>query len=325
MKMRGLYLEDGTIAFRSDLPLPQPGAGEALLRVSLAGICNTDLELLRGYYPFRGVPGHEFVGVVVDCDSSDWLNQRVVAEINIGCGVCDMCRRGMPTHCRQRAALGIHGRDGALAEYVVAPLANLHVAPAGVSDRAAVFTEPLAAALEVTRQVHVRPDDTVVVLGDGKLGLLVAQAVALSACRLIAIGRHPEKLAILARRGIETRQDSASVAATVDVAVEADVVIECTGSPAGLSEALKLVRPRGVVVLKSTYAGAPQVNMSQIVVDEIEIIGSRCGPFEPALRLLDQGLVDVEPLIDSTFSLEEGVAGFGRAAERGVLKVLVRP
>ena len=170
--MRGMYLQEAQLTFRGNLSRPQPRAGEALVRVSLAGICNTDLELSRGYYPFRGVPGHEFVGVVVECDAPEWLNQRVVAEINVGCGVCDMCRRGVPMHCRERAALGIHALDGALAEYVVAPVSNLQLVPAGVSDQAAVFTEPLAAALAVTQQVHIRPADTVIVLGDGKLGTL---------------------------------------------------------------------------------------------------------------------------------------------------------
>ena len=317
--MRGLDIQEEKLTFRSDLPRPRPRAGEALVQVSLAGICNTDLELLRGYYPFCGVPGHEFVGMVVECDAPEWLNQRVVAEINVGCGACDMCRQGMPMHCRERAALGIHALDGALAEYVVAPVANLQLVPAGVSDQAAVFTEPLAAALAVTQQVHIRSDDTVIVLGDGKLGLLIAQVMALSGCRLVAVGHHSEKLAILERRGIETRQDSGEFVGV------ADVVIECTGNQSGLEDALRLIRPRGVLVLKSTYAGAPQVNMSQMVVDEIQMVGSRCGPFEPALRLLDHGLVDVESLIDSTFALEAGVEAFGRAVERGALKVLVRP
>ena len=317
--MRGLFLEKGKVEFRDDLPRPQPGAGEALLRVTLAGICNTDLELLRGYYPFQGIPGHEFVGTVVESDDPDWMDQRVVGDINVECGECDMCRRGMPTHCRSRLAVGIHGRDGAMAEYMTLPVSNLHRVPDAVEDEAAVFTEPLAAALEILEQVHVKPSDLVVVLGDGKLGLLVAQAVSLSGCRLIAIGHHAEKLAILKRHGIRTQADGMSLWGF------ADVVIECTGSQSGFEDALRLIRPRGQIVLKSTYAGQATVDMSRVVVDEVQLVGSRCGPFEPALQLLARGLVDVKSLIDSTYTLDDGVSAFQRAGERGSLKVLLRP
>jgi len=317
--MRGLFLEKGRVALRDDLPLPRRETGEALLRIALAGICNTDLELLRGYYPFRGIPGHEFVGTVVESDDPGWVGQRVVGDINVTCGKCDMCRRGMPTHCRSRLAVGIHGRDGAMAEYMTLPASNLHRVPDAVQDEAAVFTEPLAAALEIVEGVHIKPSDLVVVLGDGKLGLLVAQAIALSGCRLIAVGRHPEKLAILERRAIRTQADGAALWEL------ADVVIECTGSQSGFEDALRLIRPRGQIVLKSTYAGQATVDMSRVVVDEVHLVGSRCGPFEPALRLLTRGLIDVKSLIDSTYTLDDGVSAFQRAGERGSLKVLVRP
>ena len=317
--MRGLFLEEGRVTLRDDLPLPQRETGEALLRIALAGICNTDLELLRGYYPFRGIPGHEFVGTVVESDDPGWVGQRVVGDINVTCGKCDMCRRGMAAHCRSRLAVGIHGCDGAMAEYMTLPASNLHRVPDAVEDEAAVFTEPLAAALEILEGVHIKPSDLVVVLGDGKLGLLVAQAIALSGCRLIAIGHHPEKLAILERRAIRTQADGAALWKL------ADVVIECTGSQSGFEDALRLIRPRGQIVLKSTYAGQATVDMSRVVVDEVHLVGSRCGPFEPALQMLARGLVDVKSLIDSTYTLDDGVSAFQRAGKRGSLKVLVRP
>lgn len=317
--MRGLWLEAGRISYRDDLPLPQRQPDEVLIRVSLAGICNTDLELQRGYYPFTGVPGHEFVGVVVESETAGRLRQRAVAEINVPCGACDMCRRNMSSHCRHRTTFGIHGRNGTLAEFVAAPTTNLHPVPEGVPDEEAVFVEPLAAAFEVLEQVHIRSDDLVVVLGDGKLGLLIAQVVALCSGRVVAIGHHREKLDILRRRGIDTRMNGETLAG------QADVVVECTGRQSGLDDALRLLRPRGQLVLKSTYAGLAQVDMSRLVVNEIQLVGSRCGPFEPALRALARGLVDVRSLIDSFYGLDAGEEAFLRAGARGALKVLLRP
>jgi threonine dehydrogenase-like Zn-dependent dehydrogenase len=315
--MRALWLEDRQIRFRDDVPRPVPGPGEARIRVRLAGICNTDLELVRGYYPFAGVPGHEFVGEVEEASSApEWVGRRVVGEINAACGRCEACARGERTHCERRTVLGIKGRDGALAEHLVLPVQNLHAVPDAVPDDVAVFTEPLAAALRVTEQVPLSPELRVVVLGDGKLAQLVAQALA-ARCALLVIGRHPEKLGHLARRGIAT-----SVGPPKGLR-PADVVVECTGQPGGFALARQLVRPRGTIVLKSTYHGDTTLNLSSVVVDEVSLIGSRCGPFAPALGLLSAGSVDVASLVHARFPLVRAEDAFVEAARPGVLKVLV--
>ena len=299
----------------SDYPRPVPGPGEALIRVRLAGICATDLELLRGYKGFRGVLGHEFVGAVVACADEAWIGRRVVGEINVGCGECGFCRGNIPTQCPARTVIGILGRDGAFAEYLTLPLVNLHPVPDSMPDNVAVFTEPLAAALQVSNLVHIRPDDRVGVVGDGKLGLLVAQALAATGAEVTVIGRHPEKLARAAGWGLRTgRPDS-----------KLDLVVECTGAPGGLDTALELVRPRGTIVLKSTYHGSAPVDMTQVVVDEIRLVGSRCGPFPPALWLLESGRVDVLSLIEACYPLAEGLTALKRAGRRGALKVLIQP
>jgi threonine dehydrogenase-like Zn-dependent dehydrogenase len=316
--MRGLWLEGGTLRLRDDLPRPEPGPGEARVRVAIAGICNTDLELVRGYYPFTGIPGHEFVGRVETASGAEeWVGRRVVGEINASCGTCAACMAGRRTHCERRTVLGIRGRDGAFAECLTLPLANLHEVPAGVPDESAVFAEPLAAALEIQEQVAIGPGDRVVVVGDGKLGNLVAQTLALTACALTVIGRHPAKLALLAARGIAT-----ALAGDVPRG-EADVVVECTGNAEGLDLARVAVRPRGTIVLKSTYRGSASVDMSRVVVDEITLVGSRCGPFPPALALLAGGRVNVRPLVHARFPLHEAVAAFTEAARPGVMKALV--
>jgi alcohol dehydrogenase len=318
--MRALYL-DKTLTLREDYPAPIPPPGEALVRVRLAGVCNTDLELARGYRSFRGVPGHEFVGEVVRCESApEWIGQRVVGEINAACGVCETCRANRPTHCPHRTTLGIAGRDGAFAEYLCLPVVNLHRVPDSVSDKAAVFAEPLAAACEITQAVHVRPTDRVVVLGDGKLGLLCAQVLQLTGCDLLVIGHHLESLGILAQQGIRTTQDLTGLP---DLSGLYDIVVEATGTPEAFAMARQLVRPRGTIVLKSTYHGAVEANLTMVVVDEVTLVGSRCGPFEPALRLLEQKLVDVTPLIQARYSLADGLAAFERAGQRGTLKVLI--
>ncbi len=316
--MRALYLEGGQIHLRTDYPTPEPPPGEALVRVLKAGICNTDLELLRGYLDFRGVPGHEFVGRVVRCDDDPaWVGRRVVGEINAACGTCETCRAGRPTHCPNRTTLGIAGRDGAFADYLTLPTVNLHAVPDEVSDDEAVFVEPLAAALEITDQAHIRPTDRVIVVGDGKLGLLCAQVLALTGCDLLVIGRHREKLDLLARRGIPVALEGEGPFG------QADVVVEATGHPGGFQTARKLVRPRGRLVLKSTYHGLLETNMTMVVVDEVTLQGSRCGPFAPALRLLRQRLVEVAPLIQARYPLTEGRVAFERAATKGTLKVLI--
>lgn len=309
----------GQLRLALDYADPQPPTGEVRIRTSLTGICNTDLEIVRGYAGFYGVLGHEFVGVVDQAEDPSLVGRRVVGEINAFCGTCSTCRAGRPTHCPQRTALGIQGRDGTLAEYFCLPVENLHLVPDGVSDELAVFTEPLAAACQVLTQVHIRPTDRVVVLGDGKLGLLVAQVLALTGCDLVVMGRHQRKLQILAERGIRTQLGEQSPIE------DADLVVECTGQAAGFHAARRLVRPCGTLVLKSTYHGLVEADLSGLVVDEIQVVGSRCGPFPAALRLLTQKLVDVTPLIEAEYPLDQSLTALEHARRRGALKVLVRP
>jgi len=316
--MRALWLEDRSLRLRDDVPKPLPMRGEAIVRVTLAGVCNTDLELVRGYYPYRGVPGHEFVGIVEEAGGSpEWEGRRVVGEINASCRECPTCRGGRPTHCERRTVLGIVGRDGAFASHLRLPVENLREVPVHLLDEAAVFTEPLAAALEIQEQVPIRTGDRVVVVGPGKLGHLVAQSLAPTGCALLVAGRRPESLAPLRARGIH-----ATVVTDVPPR-QADVVVECTGNPDGLEIARRAVRPRGTIVLKSTYHGAAAVDLAAFVVDEITIVGSRCGPFGPALALLARGTVDPRPLVEARYGLEDAVAAFEHAARPGARKVLV--
>jgi len=321
--MRALLLEpasrlDSALKFTADRPTPTPRPGEALIRVRVAGVCNTDLELVKGYMQFKGIPGHEFVGVVERAPGAEeWEGRRVVGDINIACGDCPTCRAGRPTHCPHRTTLGIAGRNGAFAEYLTLPVRNLYPVPNSLSDETAVFAEPLAAACEIIQQVHVHPTDRVIVLGDGKLGLLCAQVLALTGCALTVVGHHQEKLDILAQRGIATALGEEAVEA------EADLVVEATGHPAGYAAARRLVRPRGIIVLKSTYHGPVDADLTMAAVDEITLVGSRCGPFAPALRLLEQDLVDVLPLIQARYPLDEATTAFEHAARPGALKVLV--
>ena len=317
--MNALWLEDRALSIR-DVPVPDAASvGEALIRVRLSGICGTDLELTRGYYPYTGALGHEFVGDVVESPDPAWLAARVVGEINDACGTCDTCLAGRPTHCETRSVLGIVARDGVHAEFTKLPLANLHRVPDAVSDDAAVFTEPLAAAVEILQQVHIAPTDRVLLVGAGRLGQLVAQVLVLTGAHLEVVARHALQRALLGARDI---------AAISEDAVETrryDVVVEATGSPDGLALARRALRPRGTLVLKSTYAGEVTLDLSPFVVDEITIVGSRCGPFAPALRLLERGDVDPTGLIAERFGLERGVEAMARAAERGVMKVLLEP
>lgn len=315
---------DGQLRLATDYADPQAPPGEVRVRTTLAGICNTDLEVIGGYAGFQGVLGHEFVGVVDQAQDPDLLGKRVVGEINAACGVCDTCRAGRLTHCSHRTALGIRGRDGVLAEYFCLPARNLHLVPEEIPDRVAVFTEPLAAACQILDQVHVRPSDRVVVLGDGKLGLLVAQVLALTGCNLTVVGRHPEKLAILSD-ALGRRAGIATQLGDQDLAGSSDLVVECTGRAEGFYAARRLLRPRGTMILKSTYHGLVPTDLSRLVVDEIRIVGSRCGPFPPALRLLAHELVDVAPLIAAEYPLDQALAAFEHAGRRGTLKVLVRP
>lgn len=319
--MRALWLRGGRLAV-VDAPEPSPAAGEALVRVLLAGICGTDLELVRGYAAMDGIPGHEFVGRVEAAPDAAWVGRRVVGEINASCGQCDACQAGRRSHCARRTVLGIRERHGAFAERLTLPLANLHAVPEQVADEAAVFTEPLAAALEVQQQVPVGAGDRVIVIGDGRLGQLVAQTLSMTGCSLTVLGRHKAKLSLLAARGIRTA-DARNGSPPPESS--ADLVVDCTGNDQGLALALRFVRPRGTVVLKSTYHGAAQVNVSAVVVDEITLIGSRCGPFAPALDLIAADAVDVRPLVHARYPLVDALVGFEHAVRPGALKVLLEP
>ena len=263
------------LEYCESVPKPSPPAGESLVRVRIAGICNTDLEITRGYMGYQGILGHEFVGVA---ESGPLAGQRVVGEINASCGQREMCRTGNRTHCTQRNVLGILKRDGAMAEWLVLPDENLHSVPDAVSDEQAVFVEPLAAALEITEQAHIRPTERVVVIGDGKLGQLVMQVLALTGCELTLVGRHPDKLVRAERRSIQTCLEGDAMQLK-----GVDVVVDCAGSERGLALAAQLVRPRGRIVLKSTFHGSQSLAMTPLVVSEVTLIGSRCGPFDAAL------------------------------------------
>ncbi len=314
--MNGLWLADRTLSLRKDLPMPIAKPGEAIVKVLRAGVCNTDLELMRGYYPYAGVLGHEFVGVVTE-GPAELLNQRVVGEINASCGQCEFCQRGVKTHCLDRTVLGIVNRNGAFADYLSLPIDNLYVVPDEVSTEAATFTEPLAAALEILEQVSITPHHRVLVIGDGKLGQLVAQAIATTGCELLAIGRHRDKLQLLEDCGIAVGFADRIQPRSYDIA------IECTGNPEGFAIAMDALKARGTLVMKSTYAGNLTMDASRIVVDELQLIGSRCGPFAPALALLAQHKVNVLPMIQARFPLSAGLAAFDRATVKGTLKVLL--
>lgn len=317
--MRGLWLEKGQLTYREDLPLPKPGPCEALVRVLLSGICGTDLRLLHGYYPYRGILGHEFVGVVVEATEPAWIGRRVVGEINLPCGDCASCRAGRPRHCDRRSVLGIRDRPGCFAEFLTLPLVNLHRVPDSVPDEAAVFAEPLAAALEIQEQLPVRPTERVLLIGAGRLGQLIAQTLIPTGCALTVVVRHPLQRRLLAARGVETIEEGSVPERRFDR------VIEASGSPAGFRLACAAVRPGGVLVLKSTYRGTVEADLSGLVVDEITLVGSRCGPFPAALRLLERKAVDPTVLITAEWPLARGVEGFQRTAEPGALKVLLRP
>jgi alcohol dehydrogenase len=315
--MISVHLDSGRVSVREE-PRPVRPEGFALIRPILMGICNTDLELQRGYYGFSGVPGHEFVGEVVEADSKEWIGKRVVGEINLACGACDWCRRGLGRHCPTRTVLGIVRQPGAFSEFFILPERNLHAIPDGLSPEMAVFTEPLAAACEILEQVAIPPGDAVAVLGDGKLGLLISQTLTASGYRVHQFGRHPEKLAIAKKAGVTTE-----VAGEQLPKAEFGWVVDATGSPAGLRAACRMVRPRGTVILKSTVHGEVAVDTAPIIVDEITLVGSRCGPFEPAIRLLQRGAVDVTSMIADSLPLVSAFAAFERAAQPGVLKVLL--
>lgn len=321
--MQILSLANGRLTYQSDYPKPELSSGEARLAISLAGICSTDLEIVKGYVPgFQGVLGHEFVAVVEavgDPVHAGWIGRRVVGSINVGCGDCHFCRSSGPEHCVRRRVLGIHNWDGVFADFAVLPVANLLPVPDGVPDETAVFTEPLAAALRIREQVVVRPSARTAVVGPGRLGLLVGLVLALDGTDVTILGRRESSLTLPAQLGLPT----GLVDSFGDDSF--DFVVEATGNEAGFAQALRLVRPLGTLILKSTFAGQASLNLTKLVVAEITVVGSRCGPFAPALRLLAHDAVPVQALIDGEYPLSQGVAAFEHAARSGVRKILFRP
>lgn len=331
--MRALVYRDNHLALDHDYPMPTLVDGEALIRVLYIGICNTDLEIVRGYMGFQGVLGHEFVGIVEEIYGDDarqgyrhLLGKRIVGDINAACyrPDCWYCQRGITTQCPNRTTLGIVNRDGAFAEYLILPVENLHIVPDKVSDEEAVFVEPLAANFEILEQVHLKPTDSVAILGDGKMGQLAAQVLTLSGSEVLMIGKHEEKLALAEKSGVHPYQLNDAQNFSLENGRRVDMVVECTGSEQGLALALRTVRPRGTVILKSTVAAQSTLHLAPIVIDEIRVQGSRCGPFEPALRALSQRRVNVLPLVSARYTLDEGLAAFAYAEQKGVLKVLVQ-
>jgi threonine dehydrogenase-like Zn-dependent dehydrogenase len=316
--MKGLWLENKQISFRDDLPEPSLEPEEALIKLSLAGICSTDLEMVKGYYPFTGIPGHEFVGVVERAPGhSEWEGKRVAGTISVWCGECKPCREGRTGHCENRRTLGVYNYNGVFAEFTKLPVSNLVEVPKSVLDEMAVFTEPLAAALQILEQVQIKPSDRVYVVGAGRLGILIAQVIKLTGCDLTVVVRRPEPAELLLKMGIQ------SCLATELEEKSADVVVEVTGSSEGFATSKRLLRAGGTLVLKSTFAGDVSVNLSSLVVDEIHLIGSRCGPFKPALRLMETGQVSLQSLIQAKFSLNNSLQAFEEAANPGRLKVLI--
>jgi len=313
--MHAIVYDGARVSLRT-APVARPSGDQALIRIHKAGICNTDLEIFAGYMGFRGTPGHEFVGHV-ESGAPEWVGQRVVGEINVADGICDLCQRGLPTQCRARTTVGIDRHDGAFAEYLTLTARNLHIVPDSVSDDQAVFVEPLAAAVAVPAVVDIGTRERVIVIGAGRLGLLVAQVLKLTGCDLSVVTRRAAPATLLEKWGIH----STSLDALPHN--RADVVIDCTGNADGFASALDLVTPRGTIVLKSTYTQMPSANLTRVVIDEIRVIGSRCGSFPEALRLLEHRLVDVESLIEARYPLERALEAIAQAGQPGTLKVLL--
>lgn len=311
--MRAVMYEN-VLRLDTTVPKPEPTSEQSLLKIRRAGICNTDLELMAGYKEFSGILGHEFVAEVV---GGELAGRRVVGEINVTDGTCEMCQRGIPSQCLNRNAIGIDDHPGAFADYLALVSRNLYPVPDDVSDDMAVFVEPLAAALQVTEGVHISPRDRVVLIGAGKLGLLVAQVLKLTGADLSVVARREKPAALLQKWGIR------AVTADELSRRSAQVVVDCTGNAEGFAQALELVQPRGTIVLKSTYVGTPAANLTRVAVDEIRVVGSRCGPFDAALRLLSHGLIDTESMIDGRYSIDAALVAFDHAAKPGALKVLL--
>jgi threonine dehydrogenase-like Zn-dependent dehydrogenase len=302
-----------------DVPIPVPDEGEALIKVIKAGICSTDLEMLKGYMDFEGILGHEFMGCVIESDEKQWVGRRVVGEINIPCGFCEICSANDPKHCPSRQVLGILRKDGVFAEFVTLPLKNLHVIPSNISDVEAVFIEPLAAAIAIFDQAKVDQEDEVLVLGDGKLGLLVAQVMQTRSANVFCAGHHSRKLVLLQKRGVKTTQNAQ------EWDKKYDLVVEATGTSKGIDEALRFVKPKGKIIAKSTFHGMAKIDFSALVVNEIQLIGSRCGSFVDALNFLKNESVGLEEMVDANFPLAHAKRAFDKAMDPSVVKVLMTP
>ncbi|MBA4390492.1 MAG: alcohol dehydrogenase [Syntrophus sp. (in: bacteria)] len=313
---------DGALTIREDYPLPEPKEKEALIRVTMAGICNTDREIMNGYLGFHGVMGHEFVGIVEGApeERRDLIGKRVVGEINCGCGTCEYCRKGLEKHCPSRTTLGIQGRDGAFAEFLTLPVSNLHLVPDNISDEEAVFTEPLAAALEISEQIHIKPTDSILVLGDGKLGLLCSLALGLTGARVTLAGKHETKLKIARNQHIDTLDVSTG---KQNEEKAYDIVVEATGRADGFEKAMKLTKPGGTIVLKSTVASSSEMNLAPLVIHEITLVGSRCGPFDAAIRALEKRRIDVRPIISGIYKFKDAREAFDRAQAKESLKIII--
>jgi threonine dehydrogenase-like Zn-dependent dehydrogenase len=315
VSMKAVWLEDRTVFLKGDMPDPRPSADEALIRIEYAGICSTDHGLIRGMYPFIGIPGHEFVGRVED-GPQDLLGKRVVGVISVSCLNCPTCRRGRTGHCPNRTVLGIQDRNGAFAQYTTLPVVNLHVVPDALTAEKAVFVEPLAAALEILEQVHIRPTDRVLLIGPGKLGQLVARVLAMTPCAFTVAARSAHSLDRLPQNIVTCHPDEVESAAF-------DIVVECTGNASGFGVARRAVRPAGTLVLKSTHGYDTNFDLTMAVVDEVTVVGSRCGPFSPAIELLASGRVDPSPLVDATFELDDAMKAIDVSQDTGVFKVLM--
>lgn len=312
---------DETLKLVNDYQKPVPKKGEALIKITMAGICNTDYEITKGYMGYKGILGHEFVGIVVEINDDDkfLLNKRVVGEINCGCNNCEWCYQGLQRHCPNRQTLGIWQKDGCFAEYLTMPLTNLLEVPENVTDEQAVFVEPLAAGLEILEQLHVQPIQKVVILGDGKLGLTTSLALNASNLDVLLVGKHQNKLDIAKAQGVNVK-----LLSDLEIKKEWDFVVEATGSISGFETALNLTKPRGTLVLKSTVAASKEFNLAPIVIDEIRVQGSRCGQFAPALRLLASGKIDFSPLVSGIYPVDKAMEAFEKNKENGTLKVLVK-
>jgi len=320
--MKALYW-NGKKAEVRDVPAPTPAAGEALVRVEVAGVCRTDVEIAKGYMGFEGVMGHEFCGVVEECPKGDWKGKRVVGEINLPCRTCSYCKAGLERHCPYRTVLGIAGKSGAFAEYLTIPVENLHAVPENIGPETAVFTEPVAACFEILEQTDVE-GKSVAVLGDGKLGILAARVLSNAGPRsLVLVGKHRRKLELVKPDKIDAKLIVEFLSEAREPEKKLDIVVEATGRPEGFRAALNSVRPRGVIVQKTTVAGKVEIDLSRVVVDEVTVIGSRCGPFPPAIEALSSGSVRVDDLVTSAFPLERADEALREASQRGILKVLV--